>query len=272
MEKLHFVSGFPRSGSTLLCNLLNMNPDFFATPTSPTLDMVLQMRKVFSHNASYRNMDRINEAQRFRDGMKAYLHAYFESERVVFDKNRGWVNKLPIMDRIMAHQESKIIFCYRNPVEVFQSIENQYQKTIIMENPDESNNELAFTTLYNRVETFVGQNFTLMSTPVALLEDALTQGHGSRILIVRYNNLCAHPQETLDQIHHFIGEPTMKYEFSKLKQTTFENDASYNYKFPHRIREGEVKYSPTKINLPEEAIKRIQERFRWITSRVEKHS
>jgi len=25
MEKLHFVSGFPRSGSTLLCNLLNMN-------------------------------------------------------------------------------------------------------------------------------------------------------------------------------------------------------------------------------------------------------
>jgi len=270
MEKLHFVSGFPRSGSTLLCNLLNMNEDFHATPTSPTLDMLMQMRKVFSHNPSYRNMDRLEEAKHFKAGANAYLHAYFQDKRVVFDKNRGWVNKLPIVDRIRDNEDSKVIFCYRNPVEVFQSIETQYQKTIMMENPDEANNDLAFTTLYNRVETFVGQSFTLMSTPVALLEDALTQGHGSRILIVRYDKLCTEPQETLDMIHKFVDEPSVKYDFSKLKQTTFENDATYNYKFLHRIREGEVSYSPTKINLTKDAIDRIEKRFQWITSRIEK--
>jgi sulfotransferase len=270
MEKLHFVSGFPRSGSTLLCNLLNMNEGFYATPTSPTIDMVLQMRKVFSHNPSYRNVNRLEEAHRFKAGVNAYLHAYYHDKRVVFDKNRAWVNKLPIIDRIMGNEESKVIFCYRNPVEVFQSIETQYQKTIMMENPDEANNELAFTTLYNRVETFIGQNFTLMSTPVALLEDALTQGHGNRILIIRYDKLCSEPQNTLDMIHQFIGEPTAQYDFSKLKQSTFENDAAYNYKFLHRIREGEVSYSPTKINLPKDAVERIQKRFEWITSRIEK--
>jgi len=270
MKKLHFVSGFPRSGSTLLCNLLNMNEGFYATPTSPTIDMVLQMRKVFSHNPAYKNVNRLEEAKRFKAGVKAYLHAYYQDKTVVFDKNRGWVNKLPIIDRIMGNEDSKVIFCYRNPVEVFQSIETQYQKTIMMENVDEANNELAFTTLYNRVDTFIGQNFTLMSTPVALLEDALTQGHGDRILIVRYDKLCSEPQQTLDMIHQFVGEPTAQYDFTKLKQSTFENDAAYNYKFLHRIREGEVKYSPTKINLPKDAIERIQNRFEWITSRIEK--
>ena len=209
------------------------------------------------------------ESERFRSGVRAYLHAYWEDKRVVFDKNRGWVNKLPIVDRIMGHQDCKVIFCYRNPLEVFQSIESQYQRTILMENLDEAHNELGFATLLNRVETFINQKFTLMSAPVSLLEDALSQGLGHRILIVRYDALCSKPQKTLDTIHEFVGEESMTYDFSQLKQTTFENDAAYNYKFSHKIREGSVTYSPTKINLPKIAVDMINKRFEWITGRIE---
>jgi len=270
MEKLHFVSGFPRSGSTLLCNLLNMTEGFHSTPTSPTIDMIIQMRKVFSHNTSYKNMDRLAESERFRTGVRAYLHAYWADKRVVFDKNRGWVNKLPIIDRIMGHHDCKVIFCYRNPLEVFQSIESQYQRTILMENNDEAHNDLGFATLLNRVETFINQKFTLMSAPVSLLEDALNQGLGNRILIVRYDALCGEPQRTLDTIHEFVGEEKMTYDFTQLKQTTFENDAAYNYKFSHKIREGSVSYSPTKIDLPKLAVDMISKRFEWIISKVER--
>jgi hypothetical protein len=217
-------------------------------------------------------MDRLSESERFKAGVSAYLHAYFQDKRVVFDKNRAWVNKLPIVDRLLGHQDSKIIFCYRNPVEVFQSIEARYQQTILMENIDEPHNELGFATLLNRVETFISQDFTLMSTPVSLLEDALNQGLGHRILIVRYDALCSQTQNTLNQIHEFIGEPKMEYDLSQLKQTTFENDAHYNYKFSHTIREGEVTYSPTQINLPQTAIDMINQRFNWIVSKVEKQS
>jgi len=34
-KTVHFVSGLPRSCSTLLCNLLAQNPRVHATPTSP---------------------------------------------------------------------------------------------------------------------------------------------------------------------------------------------------------------------------------------------
>ena len=269
MEKLNFIAGFPRSGSTLLCNLLNMKEGFHATPTSPTLDMLTQMRKVFSHNTSYKNMNRLIESERFVRAARAYLNAYWEDKRVVFDKNRGWVNKLNLIDRIMGHQESKIIFCYRNPVEVFQSIESQYQRTIMMENVDENTNGLGFATLINRVETFINSNFTLMSTPVALLEDAINAGYSNRILVMRYDFLCQQPQEALRQLHQFIGEPEHSYDFTQLRQTTYEDDSAYNHKFSHRIREGEVKYSPTRINLPQIAIDMINNRFQWIINRVE---
>lgn len=245
-----------------------MNEEFQATPTSPTLDMILQMRKVFSHNISYKNMDRLSESDRFKRGIAGYLHAYYQNEEVVFDKNRGWVNKLALVDEIFGHEESKVLFCYRDPVEVFQSIESQYQKTILIENNDEQQNGLGFATLHNRVETFISSNFTLMSTPVSLLEDALNAGYGNRILIVKYKSLCMHPQNTLDSIHQFIDEPKITYDFTQLKQSTFENDALYNYKFLHQIREGEVSYSPTTIDLPDSAIQMIRKRFSWITQRV----
>jgi sulfotransferase len=269
MEKLHFIAGFPRSGSTLLCNILNMTEGYYATPTSPTLDMILSMRKLFSHNLSYKNMDRLQESNRLKAGINAYLHAYFQDKRVVFDKNRGWVNKLNIVDRIMGNEESKIIFCYRNPVEVFQSIESQYQRTIMMENLDEQQNGLGFATLINRVETFISSNFTLMSTPVALLEDAMNMGYSKRIFVMKYDYMCSQPQEAMNELHDFIGEPRIDYDFSQLKQTTFEDDKYYNYKFSHRIREGEITYSPTKINLPKTAVDMINNRFKWITSKIE---
>lgn len=34
MRKLSLVSGLPRAGTTLLCQILNSNPTFHVTPTS----------------------------------------------------------------------------------------------------------------------------------------------------------------------------------------------------------------------------------------------
>ena len=34
-KKINVICGLPRSGSTLLCNILNQNPDFHASSTSP---------------------------------------------------------------------------------------------------------------------------------------------------------------------------------------------------------------------------------------------
>ena len=44
MKKIFFNSSLPRSGSTLLQNLIAQNPEFYCTPTSGLGDLILNAK------------------------------------------------------------------------------------------------------------------------------------------------------------------------------------------------------------------------------------
>ena len=266
---MHIISGMPRSGSTLLCNMLNMNEKFHATPTSPLLDMITNTRSVFSHNPTFKSHNRLDEMENIKMAIKGLIEGFYFDKEIVFDKNRGWANKLGLIDEILGHKETKIIWTYRDPVEIVSSIETHYQKTLMLENPDESAG-VDFNTLSSRVDTFINDG-GLVARPVWLLNDAFETGYGDRILIVKYEHLTKHPEDTLKRIHEFLGEEEYDYgknNFEDLKQSTFEFDGMYNYKFPHTIKEGSVKFKEHKLNLPQYIIDNINHRFSWVNDLV----
>ena len=49
-QKLFFQSSLPRAGSTLLHNIVGQNPDFFVTPTSGLVDLMLGTRIGYNDN------------------------------------------------------------------------------------------------------------------------------------------------------------------------------------------------------------------------------
>ena len=53
MEKLFFQSSLPRSGSTLLQNLLAQNPDIYATPTSGVLELIFGARANYTTSPEF---------------------------------------------------------------------------------------------------------------------------------------------------------------------------------------------------------------------------
>lgn len=273
MKKLHLIAGLPRSGSTLLCNLLNMNPRFHATSTSPVVDVIQNMRSTFSHNPTFKTNDRMSQYEGMRKGLKGFIDGYYEDKEIVFDKCRGWSNNLNLIDEIFKNNDTKIIWTYRNPIEIFSSIEKQHQKTILLQNPDEASG-VDFTTLSSRADVFINDG-GIIARPVWLLNDAYEMGYGDRILIIRYGDLTNSPQETLNLIHDFIGEERYEYDknnFKDLKQTTEEFDGMYNYKFLHTIKEGEVKYVKHEVNLPEHIIEKMNSRFSWINDLANNNS
>ena len=71
MKKLNLIAGMPRSGSTLLCNLLNMNPEFHATATSPVIDVLGNMRSTFSHNTTFKTNDRLKQYKSMQNSIKS---------------------------------------------------------------------------------------------------------------------------------------------------------------------------------------------------------
>lgn len=269
MKKLHLIAGLPRSGSTLLCNLLNMNKKFHATSTSPLIDVISNMRSTFSHNVTFKAQDRISLYENMRRGMLGFIEGFYYDKDIVFDKCRGWTSYLKILDEVLGHKETKVIWTYRDPVEIVSSIEEHYHKTILLENADEGAGA-DFTTTESRVNTYINDG-GIVARPVWLLDDAFTNGMSDRILIVKYGDLTMNPQMVLKQIHDFLGEEEYIYaenDFKDLKQTTFEYDGFYNHKFPHTIKEGAVTYKKHNVNLPPNIIEKINSRFSWVNSLV----
>lgn len=249
MRKLHIIGGMPRAGTTLAAQLLSMNENFHVTPTSAILDTLKVMRSNFSQDPTWRAQDRLKLMDNFRQGMNGFLEGFFHDKDVVFDKCRGWSNHLSLLDEIRQNNDTKIIWFYRNPVEVIGSIEAQYQKTILLENTDEQGAPGAFATLDRRVGTFMNDG-GIVAYPVEILRDAIEMGYRDRILIVKYFDLTNNTQEVLNQIHDFIGEPRKSYDYTRLKQATHEYDGFYNYKFPHTIKEGSIKFKPSDVEFP----------------------
>jgi len=269
MKNLHLIAGLPRSGSTLLCNLLNMNPKFHATSTSYVIDIIRNMRSTFSHNITAKTHNRLEDMDNMSNAMKGFIEGYYSDKDIVFDKSRGWPTSLKLIDEIFQNYDVKIIWTYRDPVQVINSIENTYQKTILLENADEVAGA-NYSTLGSRVDTFINDG-GIVANPVWLLNDLYDTGMQDRVFLVKYGDLTSGTQQVMEQIHNFIGEEGFKYnknDFSDLKQTTNEFDGLYNYKFPHTINEGSIKHVEHPITLPQYLIDKINERFSWVNGLV----
>lgn len=84
--KLHFISGLPRSGSTLLAGLLRQNPRFHAAMTGPVLPMVQALLNTFT--AANETAVFLDEERR-RAILRAAVDAYYCQSAL----NRGPVAK-----------------------------------------------------------------------------------------------------------------------------------------------------------------------------------
>ena len=263
MRKINVLGGLPRAGTTLAAQILNSNPNFHVTPTSGIIDSVKSIRSNFSQSPTWRAQDRIKLMPNIRQAMKGFLNGFFFDKDVVFDKSRGWSNNISLLDNILENEETKILFFYRDPVEIVGSIEAQYQKTILLENTDEASAPGAFSTLDRRVGTFINDD-SIISYPIESLRDAIEMGYGNRILFIKYFDLTNNTQAVMDLIHNFIGEPLYTYDLANIKQSTYEWDGVYNYKFLHTIKEGEIKWKKADITLPKNYADAISERFKAI--------
>ncbi len=204
---IHFISGLPRSGSTLLAALLRQNPRFSAGMTSPVGSLF---------NAMQRETSQRNEAVVFIDDdlrqrlLRAVFEAYYADihpQKVVFDTNRVWTTKLPALTQLFP--QAKMICCVRNPAWVIDSIENLIRRNAF--EPSGIFNYEPGGTVYSRAEG-LGSGSGLVGFAYNALREAVYGEYSDRLLLVRYESLVANPIGTLGAIYNFIGEPLVAHD------------------------------------------------------------
>lgn len=232
MPTFHFISGLPRSGSTLLSALLLQNPRFHAGMTSPVGSLFSSMLDQFSAGSEFGMA--INQEQRRR-----LLHGVFESyyadqaeKAVVFDTNRMWSAKLPAL--LDLFPSTKVIACVRNVAWVMDSLErlyraNPYENTKLFADDVERN------TVYSRVDTLAQRN-RLVGFAWAALKESYYGEHARSLLVVDYDLLTQAPEKVLRLVYDFIEAPWYQHDFENVHYDAPEFDQALGVSGLHRVR------------------------------------
>src|SRR5688500_11766121 len=107
MEKtFHFISGLPRSGSTLLANILAQNPRFETTATSSILGIIINIRDQW--DALFAATP---DEQGKIDVMRGILPSFYRRtpKPVVLDKCRGWLAVLEMAELLLERKVKVLV-------------------------------------------------------------------------------------------------------------------------------------------------------------------
>ena len=228
--KFNVICGTPRSGSTLLCNILNQNPRFHASSTSCIPQSVRALSNLWSNAPEIKSdllHDRNAAEARMVRATRAMVEAWYadRSEEVIFDKGRLWNNQpLPLKQ---VFPEAHKFACIRNPIDIVASCEKQHGKNAIL---DMASNPIELTQ-GRRIESLC-EPTGIVGQQIDSVQD-LSRQRLPFVHIIQFETLVRNPQLVLDAIYTHIGEDMFKHDFENVENTATDADALYLNKFPH---------------------------------------
>jgi sulfotransferase len=216
---IHFISGLPRSGSTLLAAILRQNPRFHAGMTGPAGSLVEAMLRAMSMNNETAIFLDDKQREALLRAVFAGVYAEVPADQVVFDTNRLWCTKLPLIGTLFP--QARIICCVRDVPWILDSIErlirlNKFQPSGIF-------NFEPSGTVYSRIDGLSGGN-GMVGYAWNALREAFYGEYSDRMLVLTYETLTSDPSRALMEIYNFIGEPPFAHDFENIEFDAAEFD------------------------------------------------
>lgn len=246
MKQYYFISGLPRSGSTLLSAILSQNPEFYSDISGPVESLVVQTIKTLSDCES---VFTISDDQR-KNTIRGIFDGYYKhlEQNCIFDTSRAWTKKTSFLKDIFP--STKILCTVRKITDILNSFELIFSKNQIYHNilvPD-SHNE----SIFSRCDFLMDKNNGIVSKSwTNLFEGYLL--NPEMILIIEYEELCKYPEKTFQKIYDFLEKPYFKHDFENVVYSNENYDIYCNLKNLHTVRK-KVEFSSPRIIIPNEII------------------
>lgn len=255
--KFHFISGLPRSGSTLTAALLRQNPRFHAGMSSPVASLFESVISQVSAGSELASI--VDEAQRIRI-LRGLFESYYaeQEEPVIFDTNRSWTAKLPALMKLFP--ETKFICLVRDMAWIMDSMERQFRANAF-ENTRLFAHPSQHATVYTRVESLAGPN-SLVGFPYQALCEACYSDFAERLILVDYDMLAQRPADVLKLIYQFLGEEPYEHNFDSVSYEAPEFDAQLGLQGLHRVHK-KVEPRPRQTILPPDLFKKYSQLAFW---------
>ncbi|TPG82108.1 sulfotransferase family protein [Pseudomonas mandelii] len=259
LSQFHFISGLPRSGSTLLSAILLQNPRFHAGMTSPVGALFSGVLEQCSAGSEFGAVIDTDLRRRLLRGLFDSFYADKADKPVVFDTNRLWSSRLPAISDLFP--QAKVIACVRNVAWVMDSIERLYRANPF-ENTKLFGDAVERNTVYSRCETLAQRN-RLVGFAWAALKEAYYGEHADSLLIVDYDLLTQAPDRVMRLVYDFIGEPWFEHNFDNLAYDAPEFDQALGVSGLHKVKP-KVERQSRRTILPPDLFKQYAELSFWL--------
>jgi len=219
-KQIHFMSGVPRSGSTVLAAILNQNKQTHVSTTSGVVFALDALANVWHSQGLLGENDK--ERTKLSRTMGAVVDTFYEDcdEPVIIDKGRGWPipTILSAMTQVLG-EKPKIIATVR-------SIPDCMASLVRVAKPDD-------------LDEFIYSE--VLSTHLKAAYISLQTGYDFApecFCIVEYEDLVADPKGQLDRIHEFLDLPDFEYDFTAIDGTSVQEDDEelHGYEGMHDIQ------------------------------------
>ena len=219
-KTLHFLSGIPRSGSTVLAAILNQNP---ATHVSTTSGLVHALDGLAN---TWQSAGLLNETDPTRSKLAATMRGTIDAfyndvdKPVIIDKSRGWPigQIMQSMTRVLEHKP-KIIATVR-------SVPDCAASFVRIARPD-------------NLDDFMNSGQLMDHLKAAYI--SLQNGYNFApecFLFVEYEDLIANPVIELARVHEFLELDPFEYDFNNIDGSlVLEDDENiHGYSGMHDVK------------------------------------
>ena len=237
MKNIFFNSSMPRSGSTLLQNILAQNPEIHATPTDGSLELLYGARLNYTNSPEFSAQDQKLMRKAWlnfcKQGLLGYCDALTDRPNVCI-KSRGIGIHYNWYSSFLDH-DIKVLVMVRDMRSIFSSMEKMFRQQEEYNNEIQNHPNMTGTSTFKRVQQWS------QSQPIGLAVERLNQmileGKFQKCLAIREEDLTNNPKETMDQVYQYLELPSYKHDFNNVKQATKEDDEVYGLsKSLHKVR------------------------------------
>jgi sulfotransferase len=216
VKNIFFLSGLPRTGSTLLTSILSQNPDLHTEGNSPLCQLMWDMQ------VSCWNTEQLQNRPDVEDKLLTSIpKVFFEGvEGNVIDKCRSWTmpSNLELIDKYIT-KSPKIIVMLRPIVDIVKSF--VYIRTLNgWQNPEAGLLDDG-------------------SEPIMRSLDGIKHAKSvdaGQFLYVWYDDLVSNPKQVIENIYNFCEWEKFDHQFDSIKNKTPEKDELLNLIGLHDIR------------------------------------
>jgi sulfotransferase len=228
MNELHFCGGMPRSGSTILMNILQQNPQIFTTGTCALADLIGTHILVKSR---YREQFQAMSTEQADKAMYGLIHGatkgWFESltkKPVVISKNRNWSTLFHL------YPNSKYIVMVRDLRDVIESFEKVNDRTLALHSFGDRTVMTTAMHIHEKFRYYFNESNSVSETlnyEVPRLMEWFKKD-SSKVLFIRYEDFTKEPIYILRKVYNFIGKEYFEHNLDHIEQSElFEHDHAY---------------------------------------------